>query len=552
MTIRNKLLMAFGVALGLLVAQFLSVTVFIGQLQTTVGVVTDIVMAREADYQATELLARMQKHAKALADSDKPAEALAPLRVYWAEIASLADKVHDISTTVNTNSEALQGLPQAVTAAQQELDKLEKSITSNPGDTDTILEHSIFLEEALAGLAELLSMLNVDLGHSQQAAVQQEQSVHNRPIQAGRAICGAAAVLLAVFGWTFASRFVKPVLHMADVARKIADGEINQHIDYQSRDEIGALAGALNHMAENLRQMVKSISDNTLALNDASDDLSGISGGTLDKVREMHDRANVVAASAKEMSANMTIIVATANEATSNIDMVANATDEMASTVTEIAENAEKARGVTTEAVHIASSTSNRVGELSHAAEEISKVTEVIVDIAEQTKLLALNATIEAARAGESGRGFAVVANEVKELAQQTNDATEDIRQKIETMQRSTSGTVSEIEQISRVITDIADLVANIATAVEEQAITNRDIANNIGHAAGGIKDMTGTITAAADISEAIATDVGTVSQASGEMETVSTKLSTQATGLAEISHELKTMVDKFRLTAQT
>src|SRR5207253_3978970 len=119
---------------------------------------------------------------------------------------------------------------------------------------------------------------------------------------------------------------------------------------------------------------------------------------------------------------------------------------------------------------------------------------------------------IEAARAGEAGKGFAVVANEVKELAKQTNMATEDIREKIAAMQRSTEGTVAEIGQIHQVIIDVNDLVASIATAVEQQALTTRGIATNVGQAATGIKEMLGTVTHAAEVSEMIATEVAAVS----------------------------------------
>jgi NO-binding membrane sensor protein with MHYT domain len=255
-----------------------------------------------------------------------------------------------------------------------------------------------------------------------------------------------------------------------------------------------------------------------------------------------------VVTTAKETSATMTTMVATANNATTKVDTVAAATEEMTTTVAEIARNAEQARQVTTAAVQSVSRASTQVEALDKAAQEITKVTDVIMEIAELTKLLALNATIEAARAGEAGKGFAVVANEVKELAKQTNAATEDIRRKIDTMQRSTAGTVTEISQISRVMSEVNELVSTIATAVEEQAITTRDIANNIGEAANSIKHMTATVSEAAEVSQSIATTLTVVGQASGEMEAVSSALSVQATGLDKISQELKLLIEHFRL----
>ena len=364
-------------------------------------------------------------------------------------------------------------------------------------------------------------------------------------------IAVVASMLLAFVITHNINNITRTVGVMAETASQIADGNLDQHVAYQARDEIGTLAGALNAMATQLHQMLTSIADHTVTLNLAADDLTGMSQRMLHQVSETSDRSNTVTALAKEMSTNMTMVASTANDANANVETVATATEEMTATVTEIARNAEQARQVTAEAVHSVASASTSVEALSIAAQEISKVTEVIEEIAEQTKLLALNATIEAARAGEAGKGFAVVANEVKALAKQTNDAIEDIRHKIDTMQQSTVGTVTEIGHINRVMTEVNDLVSGIATAVEEQSITTHEIANNIGQAADGIKEMTGAVTEAAEVSQAIADDLVVVSQASGEMEEVSTELSTQATGLGTISQELKTFVEQFRLNGK-
>jgi methyl-accepting chemotaxis protein len=363
-------------------------------------------------------------------------------------------------------------------------------------------------------------------------------------------LVGSVLVGLGIALWVSRS-IARGLRTMVGVAEKIAEGDIDQHLEHGAHDEIGALAGALNHMTTKLQQMLTSIADHTVRLNLAADDLTGVSQRLLGQVSETSKRSTTVTALAKEMSANMTMVASTATDATANVDTVATATEEMTATVAEIAHHAEQARLVTTAAVQSVASASASVETLSTAAQEISHVTNVIVEIAEQTKLLALNATIEAARAGEAGKGFAVVANEVKELAKQTNAATEDIRRKIDTMQRSTAGTVTEIAEINRVMSEVDDLVASIATAVEEQAITTREIANNTGQAAGGIKDMTGTVAEAAEVSQTIASDLLTVSQASGEMEAVSTELSTQAMGLNTISQELKLLIEQFRLNGE-
>jgi methyl-accepting chemotaxis protein len=135
-------------------------------------------------------------------------------------------------------------------------------------------------------------------------------------------------------------------------------------------------------------------------------------------------------------------------------------------------------------------SAQSSVDELGAAAAQIDKIITVIVEIAEQTKLLALNATIEAARAGEAGKGFAVVAAEVKQLATQTNNATDDIRLKISSMQSSTNNTIGEIKHISGVITSVDEIVSSIAASVEEQSVTTRDISCTIGNVATIVAEM--------------------------------------------------------------
>jgi methyl-accepting chemotaxis protein len=128
----------------------------------------------------------------------------------------------------------------------------------------------------------------------------------------------------------------------------------------------------------------------------------------------------------------------------------------------------------------MATNASSNINQLGEAANTIGKVIETNTDISEQVNLLALNTTIEAARAGEAGKGFAVVANEIKELAKQTANATQEIKEKIGGIQGTTSTTVRQITEITQVITIVNDVVTNIATAVEEQSAATLEIADNV------------------------------------------------------------------------
>jgi methyl-accepting chemotaxis protein len=188
------------------------------------------------------------------------------------------------------------------------------------------------------------------------------------------------------------------------------------------------------------------------------------------------------------------------------------------------------------------------VDELGNAAQEISKVTEVITEISEQTNLLALNATIEAARAGEAGRGFAVVANEIKELAKQTANATLDIKTRIQGIQKSTDTTVTEIEQITEVIHAVNELVATIATAVEEQAVTTQEIANNVAQASLGIGEVNERVADNSTVSSDIAASISQVDDVAGTMRQSSAKVNENSGNLLQLAKQLNDMVARFKI----
>ena len=174
------------------------------------------------------------------------------------------------------------------------------------------------------------------------------------------------------------------------------------------------------------------------------------------------------------------------------------------------------------------------------------QVIEVIVEIAEQTKLLALNATIEAASAGEAGKGFAVVAGEVKELARQTNDATAEIRNRIESIQQSMGGTVDQIGQIQQVMQTVNELVTHIAAAVEEQAATTRSMAQGVGQAAAGVQGVTTSVGQAASASQSIAAEIAAVNAASHDVNQAAAAVNAQAEELSNLGANLKEMVAQF------
>ena len=334
------------------------------------------------------------------------------------------------------------------------------------------------------------------------------------------------------------------IREMATAADRLAQGDLT--VEGEPRSEADVLAHSFRGMAEQLREMFIRLETRAETLSRASQDLSSVSEQVAANVAGVSANANSVAAAAEQMSVNMNSVSVAADQSTDNIGTVATSTEEMTATIAEIARNTERSRQIAGAAVTTVESAAHRVEELGAAAQSIGKVIEVIVEIAEQTKLLALNATIEAASAGDAGKGFAVVASEVKELARQTGEATEEIRTSIEQIQGSTREAVSEMNQIQGVIGEVNEGVASVATAVEEQSVTTRDIARNVGQAAAGVQSVMENVGQAATVSTSIAAEIGAVNSASSQVSQAVDQVSRQAQSLARMGAELKEMVDQF------
>jgi methyl-accepting chemotaxis protein len=207
-----------------------------------------------------------------------------------------------------------------------------------------------------------------------------------------------------------------------------------------------------------------------------------------------------------------------ATQTSSNVQAVASAAEEMSASVSEINRQVNHAQDISAEAVEQANETNQIINSLAEAAEQIGEVVALINDIAEQTNLLALNATIEAARAGEAGKGFAVVAAEVKNLANQTAKATEQIGQQVKGVQDSTQGAVKTIGTISDTIGKINEISSAIAAAVEEQSAVTGDVVSNMQTASQGVDEITQSMNEIASGTEKIASLTTQVKQASQSM----------------------------------
>jgi methyl-accepting chemotaxis protein len=359
---------------------------------------------------------------------------------------------------------------------------------------------------------------------------------------------GLGALIPAILiGILVSASITKPIAKAVQMAQEMAQGDFTRSLDIRRSDEVGALAKALNHMVSSLGAMVKEISGGVNTLNVSSEELAAISNQMSTNAEQTSERSNTVSAAAEQMTANLGAVAATMEQTATNVGVVTASTEQMASSISEIAMNSEKAREIASSAVQEAKSASDQIMALGRAAKEIGKVSETITEISGQTNLLALNATIEAARAGEAGKGFAVVANEIKELAGQTAGATDEIKRKIEEIQRTTGATVERIEQISNVIHNVNEIVSTIAAAVEEQSVTTREIAQNVAHASKGIQEVNQNVAQSSNVSGEIAQDIAKVNQAAGEMASSSSQVNLSAQELSRLAGQLKEMIVRFR-----
>ena len=353
---------------------------------------------------------------------------------------------------------------------------------------------------------------------------------------------------IGVYALSFViGRITGPIAAITGATRAVAGGDLRCVILYQDRsDEIGELARALAVFRDNAQAKLRieaaqrqeherkeqrqRLVEQHVAHFDSS--IRALLDALSKAAAEMRSTSESMSATAEQTGRQAIAVSDAATHASGNVDTVATATEELAASVSEIGRQVNHAAKIANQAVAETRSTDGTVQGLSDAAQRIGEVVQLINDIAAQTNLLALNATIEAARAGEAGKGFAVVASEVKSLATQTGKATEDIAAQVTAIQEATQGAVTAIKSVGHIIQQVSELSATIASAVEEQGATTKEITRNTQEAARG--------------TQAVSVNIAGVSQGAGATGKAADHVLHAAGELGRTADKLRAEVDSF------
>jgi methyl-accepting chemotaxis protein len=370
----------------------------------------------------------------------------------------------------------------------------------------------------------------------------------------GASVSGGLIVVLVLLVHALVRKqIIRPLATAQSFVEVISSGDLTKDVDPQHRkrqDEFGALSRAMQDMTVRLRTLLRNVLSSVHTIASTSQGLSALAEQTATGVERVSSKTETAAGAAAASSKHATTVAVAIEQATHSVSEVSDATHEMSGRISEVVQQSEQAQHTTEQAAARANSISASMLSLDEATRSIGQVTETITSISAQTNLLALNATIEAARAGALGKGFAVVAAEIKELAQQTARATQDVKDKIASVQASTANALSDLEGITAVIQEVGSTVAETASAMSKHAQTSERVVGDLGQVSLGVAEASRGVASSAEAARSIATDIADVNAAIGEIQRGGEQVQGNAKEMLSLAQNLSKLVEEFKLPA--
>ena len=449
----------------------------------------------------------------------RPADRTIALQDLMRE-AGFTEAEFDLLTQAQNNSDGLVALETQAMNAVKGLFADENGEYTLQGEPDmTFAARLLHSPQYHRYKAEIMAPVDAFFVRMTQRTTAAVEAAQQQARFAGMLIAAALLMLAGSVGftiWSLVSRVSRPLGDLSGVMTRLTRGESDLAVPGIGRsDEIGQMAQSVQYFRDGLAEREKLRAEQEReqasrlakgqkleqAIAGFEKTIAGIVRSLSGSATQMQESAQGMASLAERGAQRSASVAAATEEASTNVQSVAAATEELTASISEIGRQVESSSQSTERAVAEVSRAETTMQGLSASAQKVGDVISLIQAIAEQTNLLALNATIEAARAGDAGKGFAVVAAEVKNLASQTQRATEDIADQITAIQSATQEAVSVITGIAGAVSEVNQTASSISSSVQQQASATHEINTNVQQAAAGTGEVANHIAGVNDAS---------------------------------------------------